>query len=124
MGKRHLTFGNIPFYLLNLTDKKIGTHTELFEKFSYFLQERLGEKYENVIEISKVLFKHDFFTISGIKISDLRNEAAHPQKKIIENGAIVSERSNEILSINNYITLIKVLAVKPNLLKLIVDLKK
>jgi len=123
-GKRHLTFGNIPFYLLNLTDKKIGMHTELFEKFSYFLRERFEEKYENVIKISKTLFKHDFFTITGIKISDLRNEAAHPQKKFNGNGALVPSRSNEILSVNNYITLIKVLAVEPNLLKLIVDLKK
>jgi len=124
MGKRHLTFGNIPFYLLNLTDKKIGSHTELFYMFSEFLKEKLEDKFESVIEISKILFKHDFFTISGIKLSDLRNEAAHPQKKFNGNGALMPSRSSEILSVNNYITLIKVLAVKPNLLKLIIDLKE
>jgi hypothetical protein len=121
--KRHLTLGNIPFFLLNLTDKKIGIHTDLFSKFSAFLQEKFEENYSSIIEISKILFNHDFFTIPGIKISDLRNEAAHPQKKIDENGNLIPTKSNEILSIDNYITMLKILTVQPNLLKLIIDLK-
>jgi len=123
---RHLTFGNIPFFLLNLTDKKIGNHTILFTRFSEYLKDRFRENYNNVIEISKTLFNHNYFTITGIKISDLRNEAAHPQKDISDNGSATSvmrKRSNEILSTENYIKLLKVLAVKPNLLKLIIDLK-
>ena len=121
--RRHLTLGNIPFFLLNLTDKKISNYTDLFMKFSDFLKEKFGEKYSNVIEISKILFNHDFFTISGIKISDLRNEAAHPQKNIDENGGLIPKKSTEILSIDNYIKLLKILSVEPNLLKLIIDLK-
>jgi len=123
-GKRHLTFGNIPFFLLNLTDNKMGNHTDLFAKFSEYLKERLGEQYQNIIKISKILFNHEYFSISGIKISDLRNEAAHPQKEREDHGSIKPSRSESILSIDNYIALIKVLAVKPNLLKLIVDIKK
>ncbi len=123
-NKRHLTLGNIPFFLLNLTDKKIGRNTVLFTKFSQYLKTKFKDKYSNIIEISKTLFNHDFFSIPGIKISDLRNEAAHPQKKIDENGTFITDRSNEILSIDNYISLLKVLSVKPNLLELVIDLKK
>jgi len=121
-GKRHLTFGNIPFFLLNLTDKKIGKHTILFSRFEKFLQDRFKERYKNVIEISKILFNHDYFTIKGIKISDLRNEAAHPQK--YKNNKDLYNKSEAILSIDNYFTLLKVMVLKPNLLKLIVNLKK
>ena len=92
-------------------------------RFSEFLKERFKEKYSNIIEISRILFNHEFFTISGIKISDLRNEAAHPQKKFDENGGLIPSKSSEILSINNYIKLLKILSVEPNLLKLIIDLK-
>ncbi|MFO8017961.1 MAG: hypothetical protein R6U96_04955 [Promethearchaeia archaeon] len=119
--KRHLTFGNIPFFLLNLTDKKIRRHTPLFTRFAEFLKKRFGEKYENVLLISKTLFNHNFFTVEGIKISDLRNEAAHPQKRA-KNGENTT-KSDEILSTDNYITLLKILTINPKLLKLIVDLK-
>ena len=121
--KRHLTLGNIPFFLLNLTDKKIGMHTDLFTKFSNFLQEKFKENYSNVLKISKILFNHDYFTVDGIKISDLRNEAAHPQKYTDENGNLIPTKSSEILSIDNYIKLLKILSVEPNLLKFIIDLK-
>ena len=120
-GKRHLTFGNIPFFLLNLTDNKIGRHTVLFEKFSEFLKSQFQEDYDKVIQISKILFNHQFFTVSGIKISDLRNEAAHPQN--LTNSPSPSSRSDRILSSENYLRLLKVMASEPNLLKLIVDLK-
>ena len=97
--------------------------TELSKEFSEYLKDKFQKKYANVIEISKILFNHEFFTISGIKISDLRNEAAHPQKKFNENGGQLPLKSSEILSINNYIKLLKILSVEPNLLKLIIDLK-
>jgi len=120
-GKRHLTFGNIPFFLLNLTDNKIGRHTVLFDEFSDFLKSLFHEDYEKVIHISKILFNHQFFTVSGIKISDLRNEAAHPQN--LTNSPEPTSRSDRILSSENYLRLLKVMASEPNLLKLIVDLK-
>ncbi len=120
-GKRHLTFGNIPFFLLNLTDKKINNYTILFKEFSEFLRNKFKEKYKNINKISRILFNHNFFTVPGIKISDLRNEAAHPQKNI-ENKDLPN-RSAEILSMENYLRLLKIVAFDPNLLKLIVDLK-
>ncbi len=121
--KRHLTLGNIPFFLLNLTDNKIGKNTVLFSKFADFLKQRFKEKYSNVLEISRILFKHDYFSVFGIKISDLRNEAAHPQRESLENEVILT-KSDRILSIDNYVELLKVIAVKPNLFKLITDLKE
>ncbi|MGV9200779.1 MAG: hypothetical protein ACOC4M_18385, partial [Promethearchaeia archaeon] len=120
-GKRHLTFGNIPFFLLNLTDKKIHHYTPLFTRFADFLKKRFQDHYENVILISKTLFNHNFFTVEGIKISDLRNEAAHPQKRGDRGNN--PTKSDEILSTDNYITLLKILTLNPKLLKLIVDLK-
>lgn len=121
LDKRHLTFGNIPFFLLNLTDQKIHTHTPLFNQFADFLKKKFRENYENVIIISKTLFNHNFFTVEGIKISDLRNEAAHPQKNF--NGKKAPSRSDEILSVENYITLLKLLTINPKLLELILELK-
>ncbi|MHA1147793.1 MAG: hypothetical protein ACTSR8_06070 [Promethearchaeota archaeon] len=120
-GNRHLTFGNIPFFLLNLSDNKIGQYTPLFSEFSKFLEKRYGGNFPNINKISRILFNHDYFTVPGIKISDLRNEAAHPQKRL-SNGQ-PTKRANDILSMENYTTLIKVLAIRPNLLHLILSLK-
>lgn len=119
-NRKHLTFGNIPFFLLNLTDSEMKNYTNLFREFSYFLQNLFGEKYENILFLSKLLFNHDLFTVVGIKISDLRNEAAHPQK--YSENPIKSDKN--ILSVENYIRLMKILAKHPyNLIKKITELK-